>query len=558
MEKIRTIITQDAEVDDQNSLRHFLFYANEVELQGIVQTSSKFHWIGVPGAVKPEKKNKDDFESLEVSGPFDQPYRWPGTDWMQRVIDDYAKDYPNLTKHAKGYPTPEYLRSITKIGNIGYEGEMEAPTEGSELIRERILDDDPRTLYLQVWGGTNTIARALLDIQTEFEGKPGWQELHEKITKKVVITACGEQDPAYREYVAENWPGIQFVKTLQMGSYAYPWFMMPEGESKDTLRASFMKSEILNGKSALAGGYCTWLDGNYYEGEAESSQFGSNPNIVKEWFGARMGMPDPVPFDFLSEGDSPTFFPLFDWGFRSLENFANGGIAGRYHKVEGEVNSKGEPLNLWDVSRDRYTDRDGIVHETESMWPYVCDIQRDFAARVAWAAADSYEKGEHAPGLFVFGFSPSDVAGSIPSGCCCCSGGTPVPQPDWKEVPGKSYMVADAPAEQKMMEKTDIKAAPGEMVSLFAAAQSPDGAKIAVRFRIYREASAACAPDAVLTEIPGLPQAAGQEQADVFAAAQLQVPQNASAGDQIHVIVKAQAGGHHALVHYRQVIVAVV
>lgn len=41
--KIRTIITQDAEVDDQNSLRHFLFYTNEVELQGIIQTSSKFH-----------------------------------------------------------------------------------------------------------------------------------------------------------------------------------------------------------------------------------------------------------------------------------------------------------------------------------------------------------------------------------------------------------------------------------------------------------------------------------------------------------------------------------
>lgn len=46
--KIRTIITQDAEVDDQNSLRYFLFYANEVDLQGIVQTSSKFHWQGVP------------------------------------------------------------------------------------------------------------------------------------------------------------------------------------------------------------------------------------------------------------------------------------------------------------------------------------------------------------------------------------------------------------------------------------------------------------------------------------------------------------------------------
>ncbi|MBR3641979.1 MAG: DUF1593 domain-containing protein, partial [Parasporobacterium sp.] len=237
--KIRTIITQDAEVDDQNSLRHFLLYANEVELQGIVQTSSKFHWKGIPGAVKPPKTNKDDFDAEYTveSGPFDQPYRWPGTEWMMREIDDYEKDYVNLQKHAEGYPSPEYLRSIVKIGNIGYEGEMEAPTEGSELIRERILDDDDRTLYIQVWGGTNTAARALMDIQKQYEGSPEWPALHDKISKKVVITACGEQDPAYRAYVAEEWPGIQFVKTLQMRSYAYPWFVMPEGESKDTLRS---------------------------------------------------------------------------------------------------------------------------------------------------------------------------------------------------------------------------------------------------------------------------------------------------------------------------------
>ena len=142
--KLRTIITQDAEVDDQNSLRHFLFYANEVELQGIVQTSSKFHWIGVPGARRPEQKRPDDFSGPgEESGPYDAPYRWPGTDWMMRVIDDYEKDYPNLIRHADGYPTPDALRAIVKIGNIGYEGEMDGPTEGSELIRFHILDDDP-------------------------------------------------------------------------------------------------------------------------------------------------------------------------------------------------------------------------------------------------------------------------------------------------------------------------------------------------------------------------------------------------------------------------------
>lgn len=38
-------------------------------------------------------------------------------------------------------------------------------TEGSRFLEELILDDDPRTLYIQTWGGTNTTARALKSIQ---------------------------------------------------------------------------------------------------------------------------------------------------------------------------------------------------------------------------------------------------------------------------------------------------------------------------------------------------------------------------------------------------------
>ena len=378
--RVRTIITQDAEVDDQNSLRHFLLCSNEVELQGIVQTSSKFHWIGVPGAVKPEKKILDDFDNqfMAETGPFDAPYRWPGTDWMWKQIDDYEKDYPNLIRHSPDYPTPDYLRSITKIGNIGYEGECEKASEGSELIKKHMLDDDPRPLYLQVWGGMNTIARALMDIQSEYEETEEWDALHKRISDKVVITACGEQDPAYREYVAEEWPDIMFVKALHLFSYAYPWLGMPECDSKDTLRASFMKAEILNGKSALADGYCTWLDGNYYEGEDDDAQFGANQNITKEWFGVTvMGMPEPVKYDFLSEGDSPTFFMLFDRGFRTLEDFGNGGLSGRFCKKTDEFNSKGEALNYWDACRDSFTDRDGNTAESGDRIHVIAKAQAD-------------------------------------------------------------------------------------------------------------------------------------------------------------------------------------
>ena len=494
--RIRTIITQDAEVDDQNSLRHFLFYANEVEVQGIVQTSSKFHWIGVPGAVKPDDIHADDFGgSGAKSGPYDKPYRWPGTEWMMRVIDDYEKDYPQLSKHAEGYPTPDFLRSVTKVGNIGYESEMESPTEGSELIRARILDEDDRKLYLQVWGGTNTIARALMDIENEYRDTPEWAAMHRKITEKVVITACGEQDQAYRRYVAESWPGIPFVKTLQMKSYAYPWFVMPEGESKDTLRAAFMKPEILDGRSALTDGYCTWMDGHEYEGEGPQGQFGVNPNIAEEWFGSRLIHPSrPQKYDFLSEGDSPTYIILFPWGFRSLENFAWGGMAGRYHRVENQFNSKREPLNIWDVSLDRYTDRSGQVSEVESMWPYVADIQRDFAARAAWVDAESFSDGEHAPDLTI-------------------------------------------------AEGLDLFLEPGGSCTLHPCASSPDKTEITVSARIYEEAGALWSGKAVL----------GRE-GDAFT---VTLPDGAVPGEELHLIFRAQATGHYRLTHYQQVILHV-
>lgn len=493
-QRLRTIITQDAEVDDQNSLRHFLFYANEVELQGIIQTSSKFHWIGIPGAKRPErKKAENDFAPTDA--PYDRPYRWPGTDWMFRVIDDYEKDYPNLIRHAKGYPTPDELRAITKIGNIGYEGEMERPSEGSELIREKILDEDSRPLYLQVWGGTNTIARALWDIQEAYEDTKEWPALREKIMKKVVITACGEQDHTYREYIAESWPDIQFVKTLQMGSYAYPWFVMPEGESKDSLRASFMKSEILNGKSALANGYSTWGDGNYYEGEEEDAQFGSNYKLLTDPPAWMKSFASPKPYDFLSEGDSPTFFLLFDWGFRTLESFSYGGIAGRYAKVKDQFNSRGEALNVWDVVKDFYTDREGNVVETESMWPYVADIQRSFASRVDWCAADTYEKAEHAPTL------------SIEEGI-------------------------------------DLTASAGQLLTLHAKAASNDpGCTVSITWKIYREAGAGWSE-----------QVSGGTEGTTIS---IRIPHEAKTGDQLHLIARAQSNGHHRLTHYQQVIITI-
>ena len=107
------------EVDDQNSLRHLLFYANEVEIEGIIQTSSRFHWAGTentnPAAPGPTV-SKTEAKCNE------KPYRWTGYQWMWEVLDAYEVDYPKLSCHSSGYPSIEYLRSVTKIGNISFGG----------------------------------------------------------------------------------------------------------------------------------------------------------------------------------------------------------------------------------------------------------------------------------------------------------------------------------------------------------------------------------------------------------------------------------------------------
>ena len=74
-----------------------------------------------------------------------------------KYLEAYAKVHPNLLKHDSRYPTPEYLKSITFLGNVDTEGEMKKVTPGSEHIVKVLLDEtDDRPIWLQAWGGMNT------------------------------------------------------------------------------------------------------------------------------------------------------------------------------------------------------------------------------------------------------------------------------------------------------------------------------------------------------------------------------------------------------------------
>ena len=476
----RCIVTQDAEVDDMNSLIHILLYSNEVDIQGIVQTSSKFHWKGV---------------ATQTEEQYTKPYRWPGTEWMQKYLNAYQKVYPNLKKHDKSYPTPAYLKSVTKIGNIGYKGDMDNATEGSELIKKTILDNDERTLYLLAWGGTNTIARALKDIEKQYKGTEQWDAIRKKIINKVVIPACGEQDETYSEYIAEEWPEIKFMSCSQMSSYAYMWRTQPEDSSKKTLYADFMLKNLIRKHGALLDNYVTWGDGTYLDGEEPGSQFGTNEDLLDSlnWWGGFNPVQKYQRYDFLSEGDSPTFFMLLDTGLRTLEDVTNGGFSGRYAKVD-KKNSKGQEVNYWSPVKDTYVKEDGSTMQVESSWKYIDDIQNDFAARADWCITNDYAKANHAPKVSV-------------------------------------------------TEGTDIKASAGETLKLHAIATDSDDDYVTVSWSEYTDAST--------TETPLTLKGAASDTIS------FKIPEDAKAGQKIHLVVQAQDDGEHTLTHYQQVIITI-
>ena len=230
MKKTRVIATTDGEVDDRCSMVRFLLYANEWDIQGIIHSSSKFHWKGD--------------ENHEGHG-------WADVVWLDKQLDAYEAVYPNLKKNDEGFPTPDYLRSQVYVGNIGYEGDMDKTTPGSDRIVEVLLEKDDSPVWLQAWGGANTIARALKTIKEDHPDRV------EEVTKKARLYLIAEQDKTLREYIIPEWPGLEVLLSdwPAFEVIAYPWSKRLTEEQKAFFDRPWMTSNILNDHGPLCGMY---------------------------------------------------------------------------------------------------------------------------------------------------------------------------------------------------------------------------------------------------------------------------------------------------------------
>jgi len=318
----RIIATTDGEIDDRCSMVRFLLYANEWEIEGIIHSSSKFHWKGDAQGV--------------------QRHNWADEIWLDRQIDLYEQVYPKLSQHADRFPTADALRKLVYTGNVANVGDMSCDTAGSDRIVEVLLDPKPGPVYLQAWGGTNTIARALWKIQHEHPDRM------DEVAQKAILFLILDQDKTFREYIHPNWPELLTLGSFrQFATIAYRWDRWIPEERHEYFDRAWMEQNILRDHGSLCG--C-------YEVHPQKG--------------------------FRSEGDSPAFMHQIDVGLRSLEHPGYGSWGGRFtREASGSA--------VWKGARDG-----GDLGKP--IWRFAQAFQNDWAARADWCVRD-YEHANHPP-----------------------------------------------------------------------------------------------------------------------------------------------------------------
>jgi hypothetical protein len=179
-ERQRLLVLTDigGDPDDQQSLIRLLLYTNEFEMEGIIATSVK-------GAIHPDQ--------------------------IHQRIDAYGRVRPNLVHHAKGYPTAAALSALVKSGvqtrfmsSVG-EGKS---TDGSDHIIAVVDRDDPRPVWITVWGAATDLAQALWDVKANRTG----EEVASFIDTLRVYDIAGQDDSA--AWICHNFPDIHWLRSV--------------------------------------------------------------------------------------------------------------------------------------------------------------------------------------------------------------------------------------------------------------------------------------------------------------------------------------------------------
>jgi hypothetical protein len=518
--KPRVVITADPELDDNNTIIRAILYSPDVKLEGLVYASSQFHWRG-DGKGTTQYIAGREYTRLGLC-PCTSWRFAPDEHFIDNIVSAYAKAYPNLKVHEPDYPSPENLKSKIKWGNVDFDGDFSKETDGSNLIKSLLLDDEPGPLYVTAQGGESTIARALKSIHDQYANTPQWEAIRNKVSGKLIIVPSGDQDGTDASYIRPNWPGVREFDFTGM-NFGYGAQDHAAPENKAYFSPEWTQQNI-SSRGSLGSLYRVWGDGKKFVKDDRTDYFGLSgytaPQLAE--MGYMVWMPPHPKGSFLGEGDTPTFLNLIDIGLRAYQNSQWGGWGGRMTPGASAFSSFSAtpppilPADTSGVARGLApagvdagkgsAPRGGSVISIDFHGPpvpartaaisarFFAAAQNDFAARMLWSVTPKWSDANHPPKVI--------IKGSL-----------------------------------------DISAAPGSTVSLQGEVSDPDHDTVTTSWWQYNDAGTypgdITFPDpAALTTT-------------------FRVPDNAKPGQTIHVILEATDNGTPPLTRYQRVVVTV-
>lgn len=341
--KPRVLVLTDIEnePDDAMSLVRFLTYANHWQVEGFVATTS-IHL-----------KNKT-------------------AAWRIRdIVEAYGQVRDNLELHEPGFPKGEELLSLIEEGLPLYGMEAVGPdkdSSGSELLIRAVDKDDPRPLWVLVWGGPNVLAQALWKVQNTRTA----EEL-ETFVARLRVYAISDQDDS-GPWMRKTFPQLFYIASPGFHSGGAYHFAAWSGISGDHFHGRFTGADhsIVDNP---------WLDEHIRSKGVLGAQY---PQAT-----------------FLMEGDTPTFLYLINNGLGNPEHPDWGSWGGRYEYYTPRTRKhfqEPETRPFWNDAEDEVLGVDGFWHTSNkaTIWRWREAFQLDFAARMDWTVKP-YAEANHPP-----------------------------------------------------------------------------------------------------------------------------------------------------------------
>jgi len=349
--KPRVIVVSDIgnEPDDSESFVRFLLYTNQLDVEGLVPSTSNWQ----KETVRP--------------------------DLMFERLDGYAKVLKNLRVHDKAYPDADVLRALVKKGqphygmsHVGDGGDSEA----SEWIIQQADKPDPRPLWILQWGGSVDLAQALYRVR-----KTRTPDQVKAFVAKLRVYSISDQDDA-GPWARVNFPELFWIASIHAyNNYdAATW----RGISGD-LYADPHATHPTSSDTRLVTN--EWLDANVRKGPLGL--------LYPNW-------------KYQMEGDTPSFLNLVARGLADSEHPEWGGWGGRYGKVAPQYG-----LYANAVDRVKGVDGNTYKTDQATVWRWRQAFQNDFAARIDWSLAAKYKDANHAPVVVlngINGFAPVPIS----------------------------------------------------------------------------------------------------------------------------------------------------